>query len=192
MRIDARTDDQPELIAHLRLSYDLAATQRANAEDGLRFASIRLDGDTGRCTVIPAGGAAVECHIGYSIPSRDALRDALAAQGVPLRAAAPDDGSLGMPADDDPPLIQHAWIIKMIAYGLDPWTVYARSWAGDLLEIRLSPRSTQARFRIDGIAPVVTVDVSHTGPSRRLGLNYTIVDRISRLVHEGGEPAIVL
>ncbi|MBB5083981.1 hypothetical protein [Nonomuraea endophytica] len=192
MRIDARTEDQPDLVAPLRLSYDLAATQRANAADGLRFSSIRLDGDTGRCTVTPAGGAAVECHVDYAISSRDALRDTLAAQGVPLRAAPPDDGSLGMPAGDDPPLVQHAWIIKMIAYGLDPWTVYARSWTGDLLEIRLSPRSTQARFRIDGMEPVVTVDVSHTGPDRRLGLNYTIVDRISRLVDEGGEPAISL
>ncbi|MFI6299917.1 hypothetical protein ACIBEJ_50555 [Nonomuraea sp. NPDC050790] len=192
MRIDARTEDQPELVARLRLSYDLAATQRANAADGLRFASIRLGGDGGRCTVIPAGGPAVECHVGYSLPSRQALRDELAAQGVPLRAAPPDDGTLGMPADDDPPLVQHAWIIKMIAYGLDPWTVYARSWAGDLLGIRLSARSTQACFRIDGVAPVVTVDVSHAGPSGRLGLNYTIVDRLSRLVDEGGEPVIGL
>lgn len=190
MRIDARNEDRPELVEQLRLLYDVAATQRANAAEGLTFASIRLNGGSGRCTVIPTGGAAVECRIDYSISSRDALRDTLAAQGIPLRAAPPDDEVLGMPADDDPPLIQHSWIIKMIAYGVDPWTVYGRSWTGDLLEIRLSHRSTEALFRIDGIASLVTIDASHAEPSRRLGLNYTIVDRISRLVDEGGEPTI--
>ncbi|MBT2230456.1 hypothetical protein [Nonomuraea sp. NEAU-A123] len=192
MRIDALNEDRPELVAGLRLLYNVAATQRVNAAEGLTFASIRLNGDRGRCTVIPAGNTALECHVDYSISSRDALRDTLAAQGVPLRTAAADDGVLGMPKDDDSPLIQHAWIIKMIAYGVDPWTVYGRSWSGDLLEIRLSHGSTEAIFRIDGVTPLVTVDISHAEPARRLGLNYTIVDRISRLVGEEGEYTIQL
>lgn len=192
MRIDAWNEDRPELIAPLRLLYNVAATQRANAAEGLTFASIRLNGDSGRCTVIPAGRTALECRVDYSISSRDALRDTFAAQGVPLRAAPADDGTFGMPEDDDPPLIQHAWIIKMIAYGVDPWSVYGRSWRGDLMQIRLSHRSTEALFRIDGVTPLVTIDVGHAEPGRRLGLNYSIVDRISRLVDEGGEPTILL
>ncbi|GAA3618280.1 hypothetical protein GCM10022419_124790 [Nonomuraea rosea] len=191
MRIDAWDEDQPELIARLRLLYNLAATQRANADDGLTFASIRLDGDSGQCTVIPAGRSAVDCHVDYSLSSRDALRDTFAAQGVPLRAAPADDGTLGMPDDDDPSLLQHAWIMKMMAYGVDPWTSYGRSWSGDLLEVRLSHRSTQTLFRIDGVTPLVTADIGHGEPALRLGLNYSIVDRISRLVNEGGEPTLL-
>ncbi|MGW0586171.1 hypothetical protein [Streptosporangium sp. NPDC002607] len=191
MRIDAWNEDQPELIARLRLLYNMAATQRANASEGLAFASIRLDGDSGRCTVIPAGHTALNCRVDYSISSRDALCDALAAQGVPLRAAPSDDGTLGMPEDDDPLLLQHAWIMKMIAYGVDPWTVYPRSWTGDLLEVRLAHQSTEAIFRIDGVLPLVTINVSHGQASSHIALNYSIVDRISRLVDEGGEPTLL-
>lgn len=99
MRIDAWNEDQPELIARLRLLYNLAATQRTNADDGLAFASIRLDGDSGQCTVIPAGCPAVDCHVDCSLSSRDALRDTLAAQGVPLRAT---PSFLGDPATTRP------------------------------------------------------------------------------------------
>ncbi|MEU6726973.1 hypothetical protein ABZ917_25000 [Nonomuraea wenchangensis] len=190
MRIDTRNEDQPELVARLRLLYNLAATQRANAGDGLTFASIRLDGDRGRCTVVPAGRSAVDCEVDYSLSSRDALRDTLAGQGVPLRAAPPDDGTLGMPDDDDPSLLHHAWIMKMIAYGVDPWTYYPRSWSGDLLEVRLSHRSTQALFRIDGVTPLVTADIGHGEPALHIGLNYSIVTRIGRLANEGGEPTL--
>ncbi|MEV0197624.1 hypothetical protein [Nonomuraea sp. NPDC050691] len=97
-----------------------------------------------------------------------------------------------MPDDDDPPLLQHAWIMKMIAYGTGPWTVYGRSWSGDLLEVRLSHSSTEALSRVDGLAPLVTIKVSHGQPASRLCLNCTIVDRIGRILDEGGEPAILL
>ncbi|GAA1008112.1 hypothetical protein Aple_045170 [Acrocarpospora pleiomorpha] len=185
MRIDAPVEYQPEMIARLKLLYDVAATQRANAAEGLSFASIRLDGDRGLLMVTPPGCDAIECQVDYSTSSRDVLRDVIAAQGISLRAAPPDDGTFGMPKDDDPPLLQHAWVMKMVAYGVDPWTVYGRSWAGDLLEIRLAHLSTEALFRIDGLASLVVVNVNHAEPSRRIGLNYAVVDRISRLVDEG-------
>ncbi|MEZ0077389.1 hypothetical protein [Planotetraspora sp. GP83] len=181
MRIDGRQDDAPDVVRSLRLVYEVAALQRANADIGIGLVSIALGPQSATLTIEQPNYDAAEVDVDYMASRGEALRDALIAEGFPVRLAPPDDGTLGIPSPAASHLHKHAWIMKQVAYGTDPWTVYGRNWAGDLLQIRLSAtKYTDAVFHIDGHEQTLTFSVSHeTLPDNIIGLNYSLVDLIS-------------
>ncbi|NJP30263.1 hypothetical protein OHB01_22100 [Microbispora hainanensis] len=183
MRIDDRRDGgAPDVVKCLRLLSEVAALQKANADIGIGIASIAFHARYATLTIEQPGRSTVDVSVDYSSSRGEALSDALIGEGFPARPVPRDDGTLGMPSPADSALHKHAWILKQIAYGSDPWTVYGRTWSGELMAICFSRNGyTDVVFRIDGYERTLTLSVSHSeDPDLLIGLNYSMVDLISR------------
>ncbi|MEV6987490.1 hypothetical protein AB0M95_40400 [Sphaerisporangium sp. NPDC051017] len=181
MRVDGGAENESEVERALRFLYEAAAVQRANADIGIAFTCIRLSSESPMLTVKRVGYGAVDIPVTYSAWHRDSLREVLLAKGIPAKPAPPDDGTMGIPSSRDSSLHKHAWILKQIAYGVDPWTVYGRTWSGELLRVELSSHHyTDAVFRLDGYRPALRVSIFHDDYlDGAIGLNYALVDQIS-------------
>ncbi|MFC4586360.1 hypothetical protein [Sphaerisporangium corydalis] len=119
MRIDDTRDDAPEVVNCMRLVYEVAALQRANAETGMGIISVGLRPHVATLTVMQSDDV-VDIEVGYDEFQREALRGALVAKGLPARSAPPDDETFGIPDPTGSRLTKHAWITKMVAFGADP------------------------------------------------------------------------